>query len=373
MHAVRYRALLRMLTVFSCSVSGCQVHPAESPRASWPVGFSVVRLADSSRTLAPGKLRPVDIGVWYPARATSQSPLTYRDYFLASASREELEQFIQFLVSHGAGAADVARWLEAPMGAVRDAPTSARRFPLVLIAQGNGQTFNDQAPLAESLARQGYIVATTPSPMRVTGPLTDESDIGARAAEQATDLAMAIDYLTRQRPDVSKESIGVIGHSFGARAGLLLMMHEPRVAALVSLDGGIGTATGRKSMEEVPEYQSGAVRAPILHFYELVDSYMAPDFSLLRSFTQAERWIRQVPLHHHLFSSLGAASNTQPALRPAIAATESTGVAYAAVEAETMEFLDAFLKRDSVARSHLRDLADRPPLGPLERIPQDRF
>ena len=361
-----------MLAVFNISVSSGQATPAESPTGSGPVGFSVVRTVDSSRTLASGELRPLAIGIWYPAKGTSQPPLTYRDYFLASATTEELEQFIQFLVSHGAEAADVARWLEAPMRAIRDAASTDRRFPLVLIAQGNGQTFNDQAPLAEYIASHGYIVATTPSPMRVTGPMNDESEVGARAAEQATDLELAAAYLTHQRHDVSKERLGVIGHSFGARAGLLMMMHEPRVAALVSLDGGIGTATGRSSMEAVPEYQARAVRAPILHFYETIDSYMTPDFSLLLSFSRAERWTRQVPLHHHLFSSLGAASISQPALRSALAATESTGAAYAAVEGETLDFLNAFLKKDRAARSRLSDMADRPPLGPLERL-QARF
>ena len=371
MHPVRTTAFLGMLSVLGISVSSCQTRLGDSPEASWPVGFSVVRLVDSTRTLASGKLRPLDIGLWYPARATSQTPLTYRDYLLAAGSAEELEQFIQFLVSQEAGAADVARWLAAPMGATRDAPTVRGRFPLVLIAQGNGQSFPDQAPLAEALASHGYLVATTPSPMRVTGPLQDESEIGARAAEQATDLARVIVYLTHQRRDVYQESIGVIGHSFGARAGLLLMMQEPRVAALISLDGGIGTATGKESMQQVPEYQPSAARAPILHFYERMDSYMTPDFTLLRSLTRSERWICQVPLRHHLFTSLGAASAAQPALRSALAATESTGAAYGAVETATVDFLNAFLKRDSVARSRLRAPADHPPLGPLEHM-EDR-
>jgi pimeloyl-ACP methyl ester carboxylesterase len=34
----------------------------------------------------------------------------------------------------------------------------------------------------------------------------------------------------------------VLAHSFGARAALLFAMHDPSVAGLVSLDGGIGTA-----------------------------------------------------------------------------------------------------------------------------------
>ena len=345
-----------------------QSSPIRPEAGPWQVGFAVVPTVDSTRRLTNGDPRPLDIGVWYPTReSASKTRLTYRDYFLISATGAELDRFIQFLVSHGADQANVARWLETPMHAVRDAGVSHQRFPLVLLAQGNGQTVPDQAPLAEYLAGHGYIVATTPSPMRVTGPLTDEAQVGARAAEQATDLKTAWELLTR-RADVDDDRVGVIGHSFGARAGLLLMMWNPRVAALVSLDGGIGTETGRSSLESLPDFRTTAAQSAILHFYERLDDYMTPDFSLLRSLTGAERWIRQAPLRHHLFTSLGAAAIDQPALRPAIAATDSTAAAYVAVEEETLNFLNVYLKHDAAARSRLDSAATRPPLGPLERL-----
>jgi pimeloyl-ACP methyl ester carboxylesterase len=92
----------------------------------------------------------------------------------------------------------------------------------------------------------------------------------------------------------------VVAHSFGARAALLLAMLDPQVAAVVSLDGGIGTATGRASLEALPFYRAAAVRAPILHFYEELDEFMAPDFGLLHSLTAADRWLVSVPaMHHH--------------------------------------------------------------------------
>ena len=83
----------------------------------------------------------------------------------------------------------MAAWLDAPMLATADPDPSGGRFPLVLVAQGNGQSAPDQAPLAEYLASHGYVVATSPSPMRISGPLVDEASVGARAEEQAADLA----------------------------------------------------------------------------------------------------------------------------------------------------------------------------------------
>lgn len=334
----------------------------------WQVGFVFIHSVDSTRPMENGNPRPLDLGIWYPTETAGPPRLTYRAYFLVASPEAEVEKFIQFLLSHGAAERDVARWLDAPMRAVRDAAPSDQRHPLVLLAQGNGQTVPDQAPLAEYLASHGYVVATTPSPMRVTGPLTDEAEMGRRAAEQAVDLEKAADLLIRQRRDIAGDQFGVIGHSFGARAGLLMMMDGARVAALVSLDGGIGTATGRTSMESVAGFHAGAVRSPILHFYERLDDYMTPDFSLLRSLNRSERWIRLVPLRHHLFTSLGAATVEYPRLRGAMAANDTSAMAYSAVERGTLQFLDAFLKRNPAARARVDGNAALPPLGPLERL-----
>jgi pimeloyl-ACP methyl ester carboxylesterase len=63
------------------------------------------------------------------------------------------------------------------------------------------------------------------------------------------------------RRDVLGQRMGVVGHSFGARAALLLAMLDPQVAAVVSLDGGIGTASGRASLEALPIYRAEAAVA----------------------------------------------------------------------------------------------------------------
>jgi predicted dienelactone hydrolase len=147
-----------------------------------PVGFTLLPLTDSSRRMPSGDPRPVTVGVWYPARATAATHLTYREYFAlpAGAGGRELDEFLAFLGSHGAPADAVQEWLGAPMLAARDAPAVGVRFPLVLLAQGNGQTLRDQAPFAEYLASHGYVVATSPSPMLITGPLVDEADMPGR-------------------------------------------------------------------------------------------------------------------------------------------------------------------------------------------------
>lgn len=331
----------------------------------WPVGFATLALARSATI--PHTL-PLEIGIWYPAEDSAGTRLTYRRYFLLGEHRDttvpaELTGFITFLMEHGAPEAEVAAWLDQPMLASAGPKRAGPRFPLVLLAQGNGQTLHDQAPLAEYLASQGYVVATTPSPMRITGPLTSEDDIGRRAEEQAGDLAEARSALAA-RPDVRPGAIGVVGHSFGARAALLYAMRDPDVAALVSLDGGIGTATGRASQERAPSYHAAAMRAPLLHFYERLEEFMAPDFGLLCALRGSRRWVVEVPeARHHHFTSLGAAVLLHPALGPALRGTNRTAGAYRAVAQATLEFLDAFLQKDRTAAARVADLAAHPPLG----------
>ena len=320
----------------------------------YPVGFKVVYATDSTRPLpTTHAARPVQISVWYPAIASpGHDRLAFRDYLGLSASElapngsdtgaagHVVEDYKAFLKSRGAADVAIDAWLDRQGEAVRNASPSPGRFPLVLLAPGNGNSASDQAWLGEYLARRGYVVATSPSPTRITGPMEHEEEMGARAAEQAADLALVLATLARL-PQVEVTRVGVVGHSFGARAALLFAMAEPRVRALVSLDGGIGTATGRASLEAEPGFHARASKAPILHFYETLDPFMAPDFALLRTLTSADEWlVGPVGLHHHLFTSLGADTG----LGAATGATAGSVEAYSAVTLATGRFLDAFLK-----------------------------
>jgi dienelactone hydrolase len=345
-----------LIVLFWLELSGAGLR-AQSPQLTpgpFPVGFTHLTVTDSTQPTPSSGTHPLDIGIWYPSEPDTTSRLTYRDYFLltpppqdsiapAEAARRELDGFAAFLASHGADPTAVTTWLGSPMLATSDARPAAGRFAVVLVAQGNEQTLHDQAPLCEYLASHGFVVASAPSPMRTSGPLTDVERGGARAQEQAVDLAMVLARVAT-RADADSTRVGVVGHSFGARAGLLLAMHDRRVGALVSLDGGIGTAAGRSSLEHAAWFSVGAARAPILHLYERLDPFMTPDFALLRSLGSSERWLVDAPaMHHHHFSSLGAVVTGQPALAAPLGASDRTPAAYVAVLEGTLGFLDHFL------------------------------
>ena len=316
-----------------------------------PVGFRVFNHRDASRHLADGSLRPVQVSVWYPAATTASPTLTYRDYVLVAArertlaplgqegENQALENYRAFLGRNGVPATGVDDWLGTPMLARAEAPSAPGRFPIVLVAQGMGGAVQDQAALAESLASYGYVVATTPSPVRLGARMESEADVPAMADEQARDLEVALAVLTpRAVADASRTA--VIGYSFGARPALLLAGRHPDWRALVSLDGGIGSADA-KGWLAPRALDRGALKIPVLHVYEEDDENARPDFDLLASLVHAPRTLVRVSGLRHLdFITFGLASATLPSLG---AADAHRLAALRAVFALTRGFLDAHL------------------------------
>lgn len=277
------------------------------------------------------------VSVWYPARSSGRR-MTVREYLYADTAR-----LVNFLT--GAGASDTtigallasrtfASFLAKPM----DSP-----FPVVLIAHGNGQDLFDQLVLAEFLASNGFVVASTPSPM-IKRPMTNENQIGEFARVQADDMSRAL-HAVSQSLRVDSTHVAIVGHSFGARSALLMAMSDQRVRALVSLDGGIGTATGRASFESAPGFTSDLKLPPLLHFYERLDAFMAPDFSFLASLRFASATLTPVAeLHHQHFTSYAFMGVAFPEIGRLTGASSETGVNASRMYAQIAQFLHRSLR-----------------------------
>jgi dienelactone hydrolase len=347
----------RLALLALAMLAGCRLPQPSGGRPA--VGVMTSLLLDSARHGAdPAAPRPVQLTVWYPGLATSAAaPLTYGDYFdLAagdrgaasdSARRAARAGFAGFLAAHGMSDSGAALFA-TPMRAVPGVRGTGARLPLVVIVQGNGQSAGDQSALAERLAAAGYVVATMPSYTRISRPPESEGEIGAGAEEQADDIAFVV-AAARRRPDVDSTRVALVAHSLGARGALLYAMRAP-VRALVSLDGGIGTATARAAMEGAPSFHPAGFRTPILHVYETLDAFMTPEFTLLRELPASPVTLAHAPaMHHHHFTVLGALGSRVPGLAAATAATDSTGLAYDAVVDLLTGFLDEHLKDEAGA------------------------
>jgi dienelactone hydrolase len=241
--------------------------------------------------------------IWYPAKNDGE-PLTFRAYERGD---------------------DPAQLADSPVYARAGASAAAGAHPLVLIAQGNGQDAADQAILSEYLASHGYVVVSAPSPMLALR-MTSEAQVGAFAEAQKNALVAA------RRVVAARFRIGrcaaVVGHSFGARAALLLAMSDPSIRAMVSLDGGVGTATGIASLKEAPSFNANASLPPLLHIYELQDAFMRPDFRFIESLPFRELQLQQaVDMHHVHFTTYGFAA-TGPRVRQNVVATAWSVLAF---------------------------------------------
>jgi dienelactone hydrolase len=345
------------LALAAPSATNAQHAPAPAPVA---VGTTTMLALDSARhgadTTAP---RPVQITVWYPAQRSSSARVTYGEYFDLSASEREPATdsakgaaragYRAFVVEHGLADSVFTRWLATPMLAVRDAAPLASRRPLIVLVNGNGQSAQDQSTLGEYLASHGYVVATSPSYTRISRPPESEGELGSGAEEQADDIAFVVARL-RTRADVDTAKLGLVAHSLGARGALLYQMRSGAAKALVSLDGGIGTATGRAAMEQAKSFDATRLTIPVLHVYERLDAFMTPDFTMLKELTGAPVWLAGThDMHHIHFTSLGAWGARVPAVGALVGATTRTAAEYAVVVDVTRAFLDTYVRGDTRA------------------------
>jgi dienelactone hydrolase len=258
--------------------------------------------------------RLIVVEAWYPIdqRATRHHPLvTFADYF--AADRELMLRTERNLLSRSGFAEDVIvanlaiaeQVFSTPRGSYRDAPLSRRGgpFPVVLYSHGTLQQRFTNDALAESLAREGYIVlapehtgndALAPlgrfcpeelalpgviGPSLATDPDFDAARgeylgdrlepfflVGAPDASSGTinpvEVALTLDRAgdyraaldaARQhfggRADILPGRVGLIGYSRGAMHGLVGSELLPEIGASVAFVGGTPLAFYERDAE----------------------------------------------------------------------------------------------------------------------------
>lgn len=278
------------------------------------------------------------IHIWYPA-ATPGTALKFRDYVAP-----KVDALASFLSGAGITDSTITSLLRTTMRATNNPTPRPERFPVVLIAQGNGQDAADQAVLSEHIASHGFVVISTPSPTLRT-PLEREDQIGTIADLQGTELRAAADRIPADI-GADKTSIGIVGHSFGARAALLLAMRDTSIVAVVSLDGGIGTATGMTSMRAAPSFRADTPLPPLLHLFERLDAFMSPDFGFIRSLGfRAVDTVATRGMRHTHFTTYGAMVAALPEIGSVTRADSSTAGSFVAMCQRVVIFLRSRLLR----------------------------
>jgi len=260
--------------------------------------------------------------VWYPAAPAPGPIMTYRDYVelalrdaapAPDGTARTIAGYTAFLGSNGVPAAGIEAMLGSPMAAVRDAAPVPGRFPVVVVAPGNGGAVHDEAVLGEFLASHGYLVAVESAPGWRGRLMRSDADVLPVAREQAGTLSALLDR-ARALPSADAARSAVVGYSFGARAALLLAAQRREIRALVSLAGGIGSSEG-KGWLTPGALNRAAFTTPILHVYDAGDKAIPPDFTLLDSLTRARRTkARMDGLGHFGLITFGLAQARLPEL-----------------------------------------------------------
>ncbi|WP_374495762.1 alpha/beta hydrolase [Zoogloea sp.] len=190
----------------------------------------------------------------------------------------------------GAGGKSLFGWF-IPAGA---------RAPALAVLHGWGGNAEMMLPLARPLHEAGFALLLFDA--RCHG--RSDGDTFASLPRFAEDLASAVGWL-RLRPEVDAGRIGVIGHSVGAGAALLMAAHDAAVAGVVSLAAFAHPATvmrrwlrsmhlphyplgayilwyvqrtiGRRFDDIAPSHTIGLIRCPVLLVHGTDDQVVPAD------------------------------------------------------------------------------------------------
>ena len=367
-----------LLTLWSASAFSWAEAEIASSNITFPngqgkygVGLRLVQQYDHARVfkdktdLMSGKAdkgeraRPLQTIIWYPADKTSGNTLRYNDYLRLAAtesnfnrSAAEADQDVAARLQENYSNLSVAQARTATaklMLAVRDAPATPGKFPVVIYAPAASSSAHENADLCEYLASHGYLVIASAS----MGTNTRSINLDLDGAEtQAGDIAFLTGYAATLA-QADHAHIAVMGYSFGGLANVLAAAKDNRVTALVALDGSVRyfPAIVQAATYATPE----RLALPMLYLggtpqtAETMNRYkQVPTFSLMNQMKYADLYnATMYTMSHAAFQSEALRLGPDHLFRE-YSRDEAT-LAYGWMGRYVLAFLDASLKDDKVA------------------------
>jgi hypothetical protein len=342
--------ILTLVLLLAAPALACSREPARAEESTWPVGFRVHRIPDTTRPFqseaeAEAGARPIQVYSWYPAADSCPAPMRWGDVIRwvgvegghealdaarADAGRIEFVAWIGSLEGDTTAARGALRF---PLRGCEESATAEGRHPLVLLSVGRDDSPAMHALLGEELASRGWAVfATGGLGARVRPMEFGVADIEAQLADLTTvaSFAESLDFVDPSRP-------AVVGYSFGAGVALLYSMADTTVSAVVSLDGSIGFADRVPTYVTVPGWRPERALAPVLHLRAPNED--RKDLSALESIAAPLRVETIAGAVHQDFTDLGPLSAHGLAV-PAIGMDDEDGdEIHAAILAATVAFL----------------------------------
>lgn len=309
--------------------------------------------------------RQMQIGVWYPTTNTSfRSLMQFEEYVYLLAQeldfspltkdqrQQAIASFTREPLSRGVSEVQLQRLLKTKTAAIKNAPP-ARRFPLVVYAH---VAPSGNSIMCEYLASHGFVVATIPW----KGTFEYNLDVGLTGVEtQIKDIEFAIGLL-RKDGNVDGSKIATIGMSFGAISTLGLQSRNSDVDAMISLDGGIGSAFGAAVVQRTPYYSLSRISTPLIHLYG--SKVPGTDLTFLETLKYSRRHFIAFPgMRHADFTNQGMLEHFIPGTKNQASGDSKQGFEWTCRYA--LHFLNAHLKLDTSSVAFLENAPD------INRVP----
>jgi pimeloyl-ACP methyl ester carboxylesterase len=337
----------------------------------YPVGLKVVDQYDRSRAYpaSPKNLskssvgddaRPLQTLIWYPSLRSTGRRMTVGAY------TELADTEIQFDAPHP----EQNRWRsllktssEIPLWAVRDAKPAKGHYPVLIYAPSGSSVSWENADLCEYLASHGYVILASPSMGVSTRDMTDDLD-GINA--QARDISFLITY-AKTLPDTDLAEVAVVSWSWGGASSLFAAARDPRIDALVSMDGSMRYYPGLVKM--AGDIHPERMTIPLLfftrenaNFLEDLDKYGGRPADIVGP-NVLNAWIHgdlltvnMLGMAHPEFSSMfQRRESAQRFAENQVAdyGRDDANTSHAWVALYTLNFLNAYLKHDASAKAFL--------------------
>jgi dienelactone hydrolase len=340
----------------------------EAP-AQYAVGIKIVDQYDRSRDFQDGTepsqgKRPLQTLVWYPAEKSNGKSMTVGDY----AELIKTETSFDKPIESGKPQAFVEAFTKGTTGqhvwAVRDATMKMGHFPVVIYAPSVNAPATENIELCEYLASGGFVVISSAS-MGATSRTMTVDVTGANA--EAQDISFLIDY-AGSLPDAETSKIAAMGYSWGGMGALFAAARDKRIRVLISLDGSFRYAP--ETVQQAGNIQPDQMTIPLLVFSRAEETLEAWDAmrkdkehcttapNVLNEWTHGDLVsVQMLAMSHIQFSSLYQRSERfrKEAMRfaPADYSLEEGAISYNWMARYVLEFLNAYLNNDDMARSFL--------------------
>ena len=314
---------------------------------------------DPSKSSVGESARPLQTLIWYPSLKSMGEPMTVGDYI----------QLADTEIHFDAPYPEQNRWRlllktssEIPLWAVRDAKMAKGHYPVLIYSPSDSSVSWENADLCEYLASHGYVVLGSRSMGVSTHDMTDDLN-GINA--QARDISFLITY-ARSLPDTDLSEVAVVSWSWGGLSSMFAAARDPRIDALVEMDGSMRYYPGLVKM--AGNVHPELMTIPLLFFTRgnlslealAKDDAPAADKvgpNVLNAWIHGDLFtVNMLGMAHPEFSSMfQRRESVQRFAENQVAdyGREDANMSYAWVALYTLNFLDAYLKHDASAKAFL--------------------